>query len=346
MERKEGKEEEADEPLTVKDGSCRGLVFSLTWPQNDTTKEVALQRTIELLRPSWVVSGHELHADGGNHLHLAVGFDSRVQIAWKKLDEIADKRGNYQTTRSVATWVAYCIKNDDYVEFGCCAKDKAKKNEGKWDAVASLVRAGGSLKSIDEKFGGFVMQNKNRITEYLAWQNTLNLEPELKWGGVGNDHGDIRVAIAELREWCVENIQEDRDFKQKQLWLHGPANVGKSRFASSLARYCRTYYLPDEDWYCGYDNDCFDLVILDEFVGGKQVHFLNLFLQGGPMPLKKKGVASSFVKRDNPAVIILSNLSPRGAFINVKDERMEALELRLKVIYIGHDFELEFITQL
>lgn len=62
-----------------------------------------------------------------------------------------------------------------------------------------------------------------------------------------------------------------------------------------------------EDFYDYYDDETFDLVCLDEFKGQKTMQFLNCFLQGGDMFLKKKG--SQYHKRKNIPVIILSNWS-------------------------------------
>jgi len=58
--------------------------------------------------------------------------------------------------------------------------------------------------------------------------------------------------------------------------------------------------------------------------------FMNQFLQGGEMCLKKKG--SQYLKTKNLPVIILSNFSPIQSYSKVQAISLLAFEARLKVI--------------
>lgn len=77
----------------------------------------------------------------------------------------------------------------------------------------------------------------------------------------------------------------------------------------------------------------YDLAVIDEFRGSdKPLGWLNLWLQGNPMPLRKKG--SQYTKEQNIPTIILSNYSPREAYSKVPDHILGTLLSRLEVISV------------
>ncbi len=99
--------------------------LALTFPQTETTKEAALQRIKQLwntpnqlgLIPgggvSWAVVSTEQHLDGHPHLHCAVMFNRRRN--WTNChfaDFIAGSHGNYESMRSVRSWMVYITKKD------------------------------------------------------------------------------------------------------------------------------------------------------------------------------------------------------------------------------------------
>lgn len=139
-----------------------------------------------------------------------------------------------------------------------------------------------------------------------------------------------------LVEWCSLNIQCKRHFKQKQLYLHGPANTFKTSFKDILEEYCTSYEIPQgEDFYDLYGDPEPELCYLDEFRGKKEPGWLNLFLQGGTMNLRIKG--GQRYKKVNPPVLILSNYSLQFCYREALLKNpvlLDPLLVRLEVIEI------------
>ena len=65
--------------------------------------------------------------------------------------------------------------------------------------------------------------------------------------------------------------------------------------------------MPTEDFYDFYADKDYHLCVLDEFKATKTIQFLNLWLQGCTMNIRKKG--SQALKVSNIPTIILSNYS-------------------------------------
>lgn len=94
-----------------------------------------------------------------------------------------------------------------------------------------------------------------------------------------------------------------------------------------------------EDFYDFYFDEKFDLVVLDEFKGQKTIQFLNLWLQGGDMTIRKKG--SQYIKRKNLPMIILSNYSLDDCY---KDQlKLSTLRARLLEIALTSPIDLDNI---
>lgn len=81
----------------------------------------------------------------------------------------------------------------------------------------------------------------------------------------------------------------------------------------------------------------FKLTVLDEFKATKTIQWLNQWLQGSPMPIRKKG--SQSIKTDNLPVIILSNYSIEECYSKASHDKIESLKARLEIVSVS-----EFIT--
>lgn len=236
--------------------------------------------------------------------------------------------------------LASCKNGGDYAN-GKRSQGSRKATKGVFDAIAAAIQEGKTLGEINVMKPGFFMQNKAKIEAYKEWWDLSQYKPQKEWKGIQPlGDGEDRVGVHQLHKWVVENVKVRRKWKQKQLYLWGPRDVGKSTFANMLSKRLRAWIVPSEDWECTYENGKYDICIMDEFCGQKTVQWLNTFLQGGLCPLKRKG-SSSFVKEDNPPVVMLSNVSPRDCYKNVVQVRLEALESRLEIIYIGSPFKIK-----
>ena len=116
--------------------------------------------------------------------------------------------------------------------------------------------------------------------------------------------------------WICKNVLLNfkRKYKQRQLFIHGPSNMGKSSLIDHLHKYLRVYTVPHEHFYDNYNDYDYDIAVIDEFTGQKPLSWMNSFLEGRPMSLRQKG--RQYTKRKNLPVIILSNLSPEDCYRN------------------------------
>lgn len=168
------------------------------------------------------------------------------------------------------------------------------------------------------------MKEKLQLWKQLTSQNS-------------SDHPNTQIV-----EWLNLNIKIKRTFKQKQLYIYGPPNMGKTSLVHFLEKYLMIYRIPpDEDFYDDYEDGVYDLMVLDEFRGNKRVQWLNILLEGSFLPLRKKG--SQYLKKDNLPIIILSNFSLEDSYQNVnrhQPERLESLKARLEIIEVSEFIEV------
>lgn len=135
-------------------------------------------------------------------------------------------------------------------------------------------------------------------------------------------------------EWINNNINDPyipRPHKQKQLWVCGPSNFGKTTLKNLLEERLRIY-CPSLDgiFMDGYDDDWVDLIIFDEFQGQRKVTWVNSFVEGSNMQLEIKG--AQVTKEKNVPVIVLSNFTPRDCWKNVPQVQIDAIYNRFEVV--------------
>lgn len=100
-----------------------------------------------------------------------------------------------------------------------------------------------------------------------------------------------------------------RPFKSPQLLLVGTPNTGKTTLVNVLQRYYSIYHKDVSNWFPRYTDRVYPIISWDEFKlkGGMSHTTLLKFLQGSPIDLQYKG--GSVLKRDNPLIIMTSNLT-------------------------------------
>ena len=77
---------------------------------------------------SWIVVGHELHEDGGDHLHVAIGYARKRDVSnatYYDLSGPVDVNGssktyhpNIQASRNKLDVIKYVKKDGDFCEHG------------------------------------------------------------------------------------------------------------------------------------------------------------------------------------------------------------------------------------
>lgn len=312
-----------------------GKHFTLTYPQCSTKKEVAAS----IIDDNWgdelegYLVAEEAHKDGTPHLHAFLKFKAAKQFYRSDcFDVIGGKHGSYEVTRHIRNWVTYCTKDGNFVAKGLDVDAIKNKKGSKSTEVAKMLMDGKSVRDVNDEDPGYVMMNKRKLEEYEGWiQCELAKKNKLDW--VAPDTSDMTDTNKQIAEWICKNIRQPRVFKAPQLFIHGPRNLGKTSLIEWLEKFLSVYHIPmAEDFYDSYSEE-FDLLVMDEFKGQKTIQWMNEFLQGSSMTLRKKG--AQILKKKNLPCIILSNYSLKECYPKAHlDGRLNTLEARLEVVEI------------
>ena len=317
----------------------QGRAIFLTWPQNAATKEDTLAACVQQWpSATFIVVAEEEHKTGDPHLHAVIQFEKRVDMkdCMPMLDALTGKHGNYQNVRSAKRVLKYVCKGSNFISHGDVPdlEDKEKLQDG----VAKMIMEGETYKDVVARNPGFAMMQKRKIEEFVGWAKRQKLASALlPWiPPTINDY--LGQPSIEIALWLHNNIMVPRQPRQKQLWLWGPPGIGKTRFLSYLRARLRVYDMPkDEDFYDGYEDGCYDLVVMDEFKSHKKIQFLNAWCDGQPLPLRQKGCQS--VKNDNLPLIVCSNFSIENCYH--EGIGRDALVDRFNVVRMEKEFEFK-----
>lgn len=285
----------------------------------------------------WYIIAKELHEDGSPHLHLALEFKEKFTTTKSDaFDFIGGKHGNYQAMRNQRSTVQYVTKDGNFIAKGIDVKAILEKKNGKHGLIAKKVMEGATLEEINQEDPGFVLQHKRKLEEYITWnqrrvmkQKLLGWSPILEQDLVDMEDQDQRIAV-----WLNNNLKQKRQFRQNQLYLHGPPKTGKSSFLQKLSSMVSTYWVPrDEDFYDDYENGLYDLIVFDEFTHTKTMQWMNSFLDGSHTYLRQKG--KQILKMDNLPVIICSNYTLEHNYPKLYESgKLEPLLTRVEVVEV------------
>ena len=294
----------------------------LTWPKNNVDSGTILNRVMELFgsdNVSYCCVAEEEHEDGTPHLHAVVCLKKPCDIRnVTTLDDVGGKHGNYQSARNVKDVYTYVRKGGKFVEHGVPPQICIGK---KSDAIAQSLRSGSSLDNVEEMDPGYFLQNLNRIQQYHQWIQVKKLR------------SSPLLPPYIINQWKHRfEVGFPREFKQKQYWICGSPNTGKTSFILDLIHQgYRGFIIPKNDDFTKYDDDAYDFCYIDEFKGQIPITFLNDFLQGTPMHLNAKfGMRE---KKKNLPVFILSNFDPIGAYKNSAKTEIDPLISRLHIVF-------------
>ena len=322
----------------------QGKNYTLTYAKCTITKECAAANIEKEFGDSIVgyVVSEELHKDGTPHLHAFVQFKEKKTFSkpdcW---DFVAGQHGSYEVTKNVRNWITYVTKDGKYLAKGIDVEAITKKKNPKSGDIAKMIMEGKTLEEINESEPGYFMLNKRKLEDYETWVHCQrNKKSKDAW--VAPDFTKLTDANKQIAEWLCSNIRQPRKFKDPQLFITGKRNLGKTSLIEWLERSLSVYHIPiTEDFYDLYSDD-YDLVVMDEFKGQKTIQWMNLFLQGSKMNIRKKG--SQMLKQKNLPVIILSNYSLGDCYPKARDDgRLETLQAR--VLEVEVDSFIDFYLQ-
>lgn len=306
--------EKSSEPPSKKRFQLKCRRLFLTFPQCSVTKELALERLISKYQGelTWYIIAEEQHADGTPHLHLALEFKKEFSTRKQDVfDFIGDKHGNYQSMKNQRKCVEYVTKHGVYLSHGIDVSAIRNKKKSLSAHVAKALMDGKSLEEIVNEDPGFFMMHKRKIEDFQQYvQSRNNKRTRLPWVPfLDADIADMdALSDREIALWLNQNIRQKRPLKTKSLYIWGPPNMGKSSLIQSLGRFLSIYVIPrDEEFYDEYEDGLYDLAVLDEAKSTKTMQWLNQWLDGQVMCLRKKG--KQYTKTQNIPTIILSNYS-------------------------------------
>lgn len=310
-----------------------GKNFILTFPQCDRKKEEAIQwieHKFQQELKGYIVC-EEAHADGTPHLHVFLSFHKRKNIRQPDyFDCIGGKHGNYQVCRSAKNSIQYVVKAGNYIAKGVDVEQTKKEKTG--DKVARLIDEGKTLAEVKEEESGYFLMNKRKIEDYATWVECEKArKSKIDW--IPPKLDGLTGANLQIAEWICKNIRQTRSFKAPQLFITGKPNLGKTSLVEWLKKSLSVYLFPMEEEFYDHYTDLDDLVVLDEFKGQKKITFLNEFLQGSTMSIRKKGTQG--IKQKNIPVIILSNLTLEACYKKAnEDGRLDSLRSRLLIVEV------------
>jgi len=288
----------------------------------------------------------EKHADGTMHRHVLVML--RNEQAFGSCD-FADLRvpvgtnfesfhGNYVAAKSPSAVYRYVSKGKDFISFGEDPKFTEKKT-GAIGQICRAIEAGKTPADIRAEFPQIYFMQKKKVDEfYMDTVLGAKAKELLEWDTVGMKERLAQAkergapeCLLQLGEWLVGNIGLKRKFKQKQLYLHGPPDYGKTSLIQALSRFGPVYFAPtDEHFFDEFNDSLHRFVVFDEFKGNHPVTFMNQFLEMGVMTVRKKG--SQALRTKNIPVIICSNYSPSLAYGKMSPQSLVGFLTRLEVV--------------
>lgn len=351
-------------PKRAENKQLSALNWFLTFPQSgqELTKDKCLERIFLKWKQEkfeFIIIAQELHESGEPHLHLVLSFKDKLRTRNRgEFDFIAQKHGNYQTVRHIKKTIAYVLKQDPqpltYGKIPEVKRDSGKQKHSKSKEVVELLKSGSSMETIFEKHPDYFLLNKKKIEDLASWlaiKAHRESLPLIKFplSYEGEDPGTLTIV-----DWLNKNLSSPMPFKAPHLYIHGPTNHCKTSLVNLLGKFIPIYYMPTEDFYDFYADKDYHLCVLDEFKATKTIQFLNLWLQGCTMNIRKKG--SQALKISNIPTIILSNYSldecytkilknknPDDPPQRIVNDKLDTLKGRLTIVELWSPIEVDKI---
>jgi len=264
----------------------------------------------------------ETHQDGTPHLHVLLQFNTSLDTKDPRFfDPLTGQHGDYEVAKDIKAAILYLRKEDkEPAEYGSRSEGKNGKSSTKSDQVAARIMEGGTLRDIINTFPGYALMNKKKIEDFITLHKSVTMVEDLKpWVEIALDPekralGDVTLEDFQIIEWLNTNVRKTRKFKQRQLFVHGPPDHNKTSLVIWLSSFLRIYYAAQEDFLDGYDDESYDLIVFDEFVGSYRLQTMNQILDGSPCRIRVKG--AQVFKNKNLPVLILSNLTPQNCYLH------------------------------
>ncbi|AXL65942.1 replication-associated protein [Giant house spider associated circular virus 4] len=319
----------------------------LTYPQCPLLK----QHVLTMLRTklgedegTHYLIGQETHKDGTPHLHIFVERGHLINTRNARYFDLEDASGIYHPNvtapRDRADVIRYITKEDtEPVKWPETWKfDEPPKKRSKWEQATPLLLEGQDAATLLKSMPVFVLGNLKKVQEATAFLANIKqqaslppLETFLTWVLPAEPEYERNIAFKTVWNELRDNLAS-KDFGRRQLYLHGPTGIGKSTFLRHLLMCIRTYILPNEDWYDHWDNNLFDLSVMEEFKGQKSIQWLNQWLDEAHFYVKRKGVAGLLKTNPIPTILISNfDINSSDVYPNMQESvSIQTLRRRLR----------------
>lgn len=354
------------------------LTYLLTFPQWEGQE--TLEDLMEMLHEFWKEKDREVleaiitiedhaakegdlaHGEGedpGRHIHTCFKINKKVTIRNPRyFDELfGTKHGDIQTCRNYKACQIYCCKKENEgnwlthnVNIEAVINSTRTKKGVKHEEVALYIKKKErTLEEIDNKYHGYMIQHQAKVNAYCLLQDSFRSNKKQPYYGI--DQGKTMMSrnpeLIQIVGWLNENLNKPRAHRQKQLWIWGPAGLGKSRLQSQIQTYFNAYNVANEDkWWSGMDN-MKQIILFDEYTGYKTISDMKRLLEGQEFPMPQKYATVPFLKKKNIPIIICSNSSPEQVYHKVKEERPQEFGPfmdRIQVVNLTREFEVPWLT--
>ena len=321
------------------------------------------------------VASQEQHQDGHLHLHAFIVINKQISTCNPAyFDNLVDPpkhpnivshlRGSHHQT------IQYVIKDGTYQsfppEFDLQAflqlhqpKEKPPRatKEQKipmTKQVAARIEQGATLAQIDDEFPHYVMTHLAPLQRYLEYRETRHLQHQRAQAHTMTFHvkpadGHSSYSNIQLATWLNSMIfNRSIPHRPTQMWVKTSPGAGKSSLINQLEDEfgVSVYRWPlEEQWFDGYTDGAYDLIVLDEYKAQKKITQLNPILSGDRVPLSRRGLPP-YVKRDILPVLILSNYTPSEAYHKSLPAALESLESRIKLIVYHPGEHIRLVSDL
>lgn len=353
-------------PAPKKKFQMNGKWHFLTFPQCDQSVVFAQAALItnlvgRLSAPlDWFVVVQEAHANNDLHLHVLVAFTEVYRVTnahfW---DFVAQKHGNYkcigQKKSDKSNIVKYLFKAPLEVE---CHKTTVEdltatyvesNEKSTMTGILHDIRQNMSLADLIKKHPGQMLQAR-RIQEVMDIFQAEHYAESVKsnfFAGLSGPENPTE-AQKQIIDWFNSVIIPTERFKSrpiraKQLWIVAHPGAGKTTFMNMIADVTHAYFLAPEEFQDLWQNETYDIAMIDEFYGQIKATTLNSWLDGGRMQLKRKGVAPRLKTHAVPT-LICSNYAPHTCYSDaVPLVTKNALAERCLVVTVS-DTDLKELT--
>ena len=323
----------------------------------------ALKRSIVNFDGCVVV--HELHQDGGHHLHGYIRLSRRTFFSDPLFADLVvdgvSYHGKYKGCAArmkedgaggggVAGWVRYIMKEKPTGD-DVCALDLdydailARKGAG-FAAVAGRILEGATQDDIMDEHPGFLLQHGFKIDDFAARVADRRRLEELPGWPTGRfevkvtpDSGDDEAGAA--LQAALNYVSDPRTAGRRRhnIWIAGETGVGKSHMCLGLARWCDVVFAPSvpagDNFICGY-TDKTDVVVFDDFDGAYPLAWLNSFISATTAVNRKRKSLHQPSLDHSPLVIVTSQERCDALYPHSRPTQRDALHARFRTHVFFH----------